>query len=165
MEYIYASVLIIFMFLFWFSNFFNIPGNWLNIGILLLWKFIFSTMSWYFWFGLVAIAFFAEILEYFCQWWLSKKYGGTTKGNIGSFVGAIVGAIMGAPFFLGVGAIVGSILGAFSGSLVFELIGNRTVKDALVASKGAAIGKTLGFSLKAGFGMVIVVLSLSKIWP
>ncbi len=165
MEYFYAVLFIILMFIFWISNIFNIPGNWLNVGLLLIWKFLFSSFSWTFWFIIFVIALFGEGIEFFFQWWLSKKYGGSTKGNVGSFAGALIGAILGAPFFFGIGAIFGSIAGAFLGSLVFELLGKRDLKEALNASKGAALGKTLGFSTKSGLGMVIVVLAIIKIWP
>ncbi len=165
MQYLYVIVFAVFMLLFWFSNFFNIPGNWLNVLLMLVWKLIFSTFSWYFWFLIFFIALFGEGLEFYFQWWVSKRYGGTKKGNIGSFIGAIAGAIIGAPFLLGIGAILGSVVGAFLGSLVFELLSQRKVKEALVASKGAAFGKALGFSVKSGLGMSIVVLSIIKIWP
>jgi len=162
-----AVLFILFMLLCWASNFFNLPGNWINFLLLALWKWTHPdiTAGWIFFIGIFILAFLAELIEFFSQIWGSRKYGGTNKGSWAAFFGAFFGAILGAPFFLGVGAILGAIAGAFAGSLIAELLDRRTWFEAFQASKGAMWGKVLGIIAKAGLGMLMITLSISKIWP
>ncbi|MCF8030400.1 MAG: DUF456 domain-containing protein [Desulfohalobiaceae bacterium] len=167
MIYFAAALLLLLMLLAWASIFFSLPGNWINVALLGLWKLFYPEMpaGWWFFLGLLLLAAIGEALEFASQWWGGKRYGGSSRGNWGSLAGALVGAIVGAPFFLGVGALVGAVAGAFLGSLILELVSGKEVARAIHASKGAMLGRVLGFAAKAGLGMVLIVLALPKVWP
>ncbi len=162
-----AILFILFMLLCWASNFFNLPGNWINFLLLGLWKWAHLDMSagWIFFSTIFILALIAELIEFFSQIWGARKYGGTNKGSWAAFFGAFAGAIFGAPFLLGLGAIFGAIAGAFAGSLIVELLDRRTWSEALRASKGAMWGRVFGMVAKAGLGMLMITLSIPKIWP
>ncbi len=147
-------------------NFFNIPGNWINIFFLALWNWIFDFPGgWLFFLGLIALAGLAELIEFVSQLWGSKKYGGSKSGGWGAFIGALAGAILGTPFLFGLGAVLGAVAGAFLGSLIMEIIKGRSWSEALFASKGAMWGRVFGFVAKIGLGMVILSLSVPRVWP
>jgi len=167
MAWIAAALFILLLVGFWISNVFNVPGNWINLVLLGVWKWLHPSMpaGWTFFLGLVALAALAEAFEFGGQVWGSKRYGGSSKGSWGAFIGALAGAILGTPILLGLGALIGAIAGAFLGSLLFELIGGRSMKEALFASKGAMWGKVLGIAAKAGLGLTMLVLSVPRIWP
>ncbi len=162
-----AGLFLLLLFVVWASNFFSLPGNWVNIVLLALWKWMQPDMpaGWWFFAGIVALAGIAEIIEFISQMVGSRKYGGSNRGSWGALVGALVGAILGAPFFLGLGAILGALAGAFIGSLSLELLSGRQMAEALQASKGAMLGKVVGFVAKAALGMVIITWSIPKVWP
>jgi hypothetical protein len=167
MIYFAAALLLLLMVLSWASIFFTLPGNWINVALLGLWKLFYPEMpaGWWFFLGLLLLAAVGETLEFVSQWWGGKRYGGSSRGNWGSLLGALLGAIIGAPFFFGVGAILGAVAGAFLGSLILELISGKEMTLAIHASKGAMLGRVLGFAAKAGLGMVLIVLALPKVWP
>ena len=167
MIYLAVALLLLLMLLAWASIFFSLPGNWINVALLGLWKLFHPEMpaGWWFFLGLLLLAVAGEALEFASQWWGGKRYGGSSRGNWGSLLGALVGAIAGAPFFLGVGAILGAVAGAFLGSLIVELVSGKEMARAIHASKGAMLGRVLGFAAKAGLGMVLIMLALPRIWP
>ncbi|MFO7803710.1 MAG: DUF456 domain-containing protein [Desulfovermiculus sp.] len=164
---ILAGLFVLLLFVAWASNFFSLPGNWVNIVLVALWKWMQPDMpaGWWFFIGLVALAGVAEIIEFGSQVLGAKRYGGSNRGSWGALIGALIGAVLGAPFFLGLGSILGALAGAFIGSLAFELLGGRNWSQALQASKGAMLGKVIGFVAKAALGMVIITWSIPKVWP
>ncbi len=144
---------------------FSMPANWVAIGLVSLWKYIYpESMEWSFVITLAVIAAIAEALEFGLQAWGAGRYGASTRGNVGGIIGAIAGAIFGAPFFLGLGALVGALGGAYLGCLIAELPGKNRA-DAMQAAKGAFVGKALGFTVKTAIGAAIVVTSIPNIWP
>lgn len=144
---------------------FSMPANWVAMGLIALWKYIYpESMSWDFVITLGVIAAVAEALEFILQAKFAGRYGASTRGNIGGIIGAIAGAIFGAPFFLGLGALFGALGGAYLGCLIAEMPG-RSRPEAMLAAKGAFMGKALGFTVKTAIGAVIVVLSIPKVWP
>jgi len=123
---------------------------------------IFSTtfsppISW--WVTVILLCVLGEIIEFIGQFVIGKKYGLTSKGNLGSFIGAIGGAILGAPFLLGLGALIGGILGAYAGSLVFELASGKSFSASKQAAYGAMFGKILGIIAKMSAGIGIILLT------
>jgi len=145
---------------------FSLPANWLALVLVAIWKFTHPDMpmSWLFFAGLAGLAAVAEGLEFFIQLKGAKKYGATGKGNLGGIIGAIAGAILGAPFGFGLGALPGALLGAYVGCLVFERFQDRPWDEARRAAMGAMWGKFFGMSVKFGFGVVMVMLALQKVW-
>ena len=156
---------ILLLFLLWAGNFLSLPGNWINILLLALWKWGHPDMqAGFLLFGfLFVLAGVGELLEFFGQSWSARKYGGSGPGGWGALAGAFIGAILGVPFFLGFGAILGSIAGAYLGSLLLELASKKGITRALKASKGAMWGRIFGIAAKAGLGMLILGLSLPRV--
>jgi hypothetical protein len=162
-----AALFLFFLFLVWATNIFSLPGNWINILLLALWKWIFPEMQagWWFFIGITAVAGVAEIIEFVSQVYGAKKYGGSNRGSWGALIGALVGALLGAPFFFGLGSIIGGLIGAFAGSLSVELSYGRPRAEAIQASKGAMLGKVLGIVAKTALGMAIIIWSIPRVWP
>ncbi|BCS87708.1 DUF456 domain-containing protein [Pseudodesulfovibrio sediminis] len=165
MEYVWASLLILGLFLSQVLQLFSMPANWGALALVTLWKVLYpESMAWSFVITMAVIAAVAEGLEFFLQAHYAGRYGASTLGNIGGIVGAIAGAIFGMPFFLGLGALIGALAGAYLGCLVVELT-RKTREQAFTAAKGAFFGKALGFTVKTSIGAFIVILSIPKIWP
>jgi len=165
MEYVWASLLILGLFFSQVLQLFSMPANWVALGLVALWKWIYpESMEWDFVAILAVVAAIAEGLEFFLQARYAGKYGASTLGNIGGIAGAIFGAIFGAPFFLGLGALIGALGGAYLGCLAVELTRN-TRDQAFLAAKGAFFGKALGFTVKTAIGAVIVVMAIPNVWP
>jgi hypothetical protein len=164
---ILSGFFLLLLFLVWALNFFSLPANWINIGLLALWKWTQPDMpgGWWFFIGLIALAGVAELIEFLSQMLGSRRYGGSNRGSWGALIGAIAGAVLGAPFFLGLGSILGALIGAFAGSLGVELAAGRSWTEAIRASKGAMLGKVLGFVAKAALGMVMITWSIPRVWP
>ncbi|SIO16071.1 DUF456 domain-containing protein [Halodesulfovibrio marinisediminis] len=168
METVLAVVFTALMVMFLGLHFLSMPANFLIMGMLVLWKFMYpaqsadmNTMFFVLTGGLVLLG---EALEFISQLMGAKKYGGTKKGNLGGIIGAICGAIIGAPFFLGLGALLGALGGAYAGCLIFEIAHGRELHGAMVAAKGAFYGKFLGMSIKFGVGVFVVVYGAKHIW-
>lgn len=165
MEYVWAIMTIVGLLFSQVLQIFSMPANWLAIGLVTLWKFLYpEAMSWNFIIVLGVIAAAAEALEFFLQARYAGKYGASTRGNVGGIIGAVAGAIFGAPFFLGIGALIGALCGAYLGCLIAEMPG-RSKPEAFRAAKGAFVGKALGFTVKTAIGACIVVVSIPRIWP
>ncbi len=162
-----AGVIILVLFLLWATNFLGLPGNWVIIAVMGLWKWTHPEIQagWWFFLLLIALAGAAELIEFGSQVWGARRYGGSNRGSWGALLGAFAGAILGAPLLLGLGAIVGAVAGAFVGSLIFELWVGRSWAEALTASKGAMWGRVFGLAAKAGLGMLVLSLSVPRVWP
>ena len=150
-----------------FLNIFSLPGNWLMLIFLVVWTSINGqgAMSWSFVLGMGGIIALAEVSEFLVQMYGAKKFGSTGKGNLGGIIGAIVGAIAGAPILFGIGALIFGLIGAFVGCFIFEKINGRNTRESIRASWGAFWGKFFGMSLKIGMGIIVIILSVPKIWP
>nr|WP_321257805.1 DUF456 domain-containing protein [uncultured Pseudodesulfovibrio sp.] len=165
MEYVWAIFLILGLMFSQVLQLFSLPANWIAIALVSLWKYIYpDSMTWDFVIIISVVAAVAETLEFFLQARYAGKYGASTRGNIGGIIGAVAGAIFGAPFFLGLGALIGALSGAYLGCLIAEMPG-RSRPEALMAAKGAFVGKALGFTVKTAIGATIVVISIPKVWP
>ncbi|THB66089.1 MAG: DUF456 domain-containing protein [Desulfovibrio sp.] len=147
-------------------NIFSMPGNWVVVALLALWKWIFPEieLTWSYWALLLGMVALAETLEFGIQMVGAKKFGSSGRGNFGGIIGAIVGAIMGAPFFFGIGAIFGALIGAFGGCLILELGQGRTFGESAKAGFGAFLGKFFGLWIKFILGTAVVVMAAYRIW-
>lgn len=151
-----------------FLNVLSLPGNWLALIFIALWKWLFGAdipLTWTFFLILAAIVLVAEVLEFVIQAYGSKKYGGTKKGNWGGIIGSIIGSIVGAPFFFGLGAIPGALIGAYAGCYLLETGQGRTGDAASRAAWGAMWGKFFGMGLKFALGIAMVAVAVPRLWP
>ena len=170
MDYVLVILFLIFMFAAVLVQVVSLPGNWIAIVLLLLWKLAAPETTTHeltigFFVILVVIAGIGELMEWLIQIKLGKRMGSTGKGNIGGIIGSVVGAIVLLPLFFGFGALIGALLGAFVGCLVFELAGKRPKGEAMKAAWGVFVGRFLGMGLKLGLGMTIIGLTARQIWP
>ncbi|MBQ4133829.1 MAG: DUF456 domain-containing protein [Desulfovibrionaceae bacterium] len=170
MDYFLVILFIIFMFAATLLQIVSLPGNWIAIIFLVIWKFIGPDSATHelnanFFMLIVGIAALGELMEWVIQLKLGKKMGSTGKGSIGGIIGSIVGSILMLPLFFGFGALIGALLGAFVGCLIFELMGNRPRNEAVKAAWGVFVGRFLGMGLKLGLGIAILWMTILHIWP
>ncbi len=132
-----------------------LPGLLLSICGLLIYKFGTNTeMSMiYIWiFALLTLV--SMVINYIIPAKVTKKYGGTRWGSIGSVIGTFVGM-----FFIPIpfGFLIGMFLGVFVGELLHDA---QDKKKAFNAMKGALIGFIYGtgFNFVVGVAMFLVVL-------
>nr|WP_211922565.1 DUF456 domain-containing protein [Solidesulfovibrio aerotolerans] len=146
---------------------FSLPGNWLLLGLVVLWDVLHPSLHLDFGFYalLVCVALAGEAVELFAQLFGAKRYGATGKGNLGGFLGAFGGALCGAPFFLGLGALFGAVAGAFFGCYMFERLHGRDDAAARHAAWGAMYGKVFGLTAKVACGVVMWTASARELWP
>lgn len=146
---------------------FGLPGNWLLLGLVVLWDVLHPSLHLDFGFYalLVCVALAGEAVELFAQLFGAKRYGATGKGNLGGFLGAFGGALCGAPFFLGLGALFGAVAGAFFGCYMFERLHGRDDAAARRAAWGAMYGKVFGLTAKVACGVVMWTASARELWP
>jgi len=151
-----------------FLNIFGLPANWLMLGLIGIWKYIYpdtENMDWIFFTILIALAIIGEVLEFFLQVIKARKYGSTSSGIFAGMIGAIIGAIVLSPLFFGLGALIGALLGAWIGCYIMELCKGRTNKEARSAAFGTMVGRFLGTVCKCGIGGVILAVTAQYIWP
>lgn len=82
------------------------------------------------------------VFDYFLPAWLTKQFGGSKLGVIGSILGLIVGL-----FFPPAGIIIGPFIGAVAG----ELYKTKDTRSALKSG----IGSFIGFILTTGFKLAV----------
>jgi len=145
----------------------GMPGNWLILaaGALFAWLRHPAAMNTTFFILVGALALAGEIIELAAQYFGTKRYGGSSKGNLGALVGAFAGAVLGAPFLLGLGALAGALAGAYLGCYVFERLHGMPHPAATQAAKGAFFGRALGLTAKIGLGAAMIVLTVRAAWP
>lgn len=170
MVYLFVCILLFLMILALLLQLVSLPGNWLILLLLVGWKFVgpasgVANLTWPFLFFLVGLAAFGEAMEWFSQLHLGKKYGSSSKGNIGGIIGAVLGAILMLPFFFGFGALLGALAGAYLGCLALELLQGKTGKEARRAAWGVLVGRFLGSIFKLGLGITMIWLAMGRVWP
>ena len=168
MTYFFLILISALMFLALFSQVFSVPGNWIILLLLGLWKWLGPAspeLTGHIFLILVLLAAAGEGLEWGAQFWSGKRYGSSGFGNLGGILGAIVGAIFGMPFLLGLGALFGAMGGAFLGCFIVELMRGRPGREARKAALGAFWGKLFGLCIKLGIGASIIWIGLSHAWP
>ena len=110
--------------------------------------------------GVVAfLALLAEVAEFLLGGRYATKYGGGRRAGVGAILGGVVGALVGLPLPL-LGSVFGAMIGAFLGAFLLELTTGRGTNPALRAGWGAFIGRIVATAMKAGVGVVILVLAL-----
>lgn len=147
----------------------GLPSNWIVLGMIAVWKLIDPWgsalgLTWLFIVVMVLIAIVGELLEWAIQIRFGRRYGSTTKGDIGGIIGSIIGAIVLLPLFFGLGAVIGALAGAYLGTLVMELAQSRRTGESHKAAWGATMGRSLGMAMKLGLGIAILFMSILRMW-
>jgi uncharacterized protein YqgC (DUF456 family) len=119
-----------------------IPGPIIGYLALLVLKFsgegtIGSTWLWVF----GALAVIVSIVDNIIPVYITKRFGGSKAGTIGSFVGLVLGLLFFPPF----GFLFGPFLGAFAGELYVQ---RSDIKAAARAALGSLMGVLAGSLLK-----------------
>ena len=156
-------LLTIVLFLILFLNVLSLPANWLIVcvfAVVLCTNASFTAVNF---FVILALAIVGEILEGYLQIRISSKSGASRMGNFGGIVGSILGAIVGVSFFLGFGALLGALVGAWLGCYAVERMRNVDSHNAVRSAWGALKGRFLGFCIKMGLGMCMIVYGMNAL--
>jgi uncharacterized protein len=139
----------------------GLPGLWLQVVALgaFAWMGDFVTVSPISVGVVVFLALLAEMAEFLLGGRYARKYGGGSRAALGAIIGGIVGALVGFPLPL-LGSVFGAMLGAFLGAFLLELTTGRGATPALRAGWGAFLGRVVATAMKAGVGVVILVLTV-----
>lgn len=149
-------------------NIFGLPGNWVLLGLVVLWKYAYpdtAQMGTLFFVMMGGLAVLGELLEMGLQVVKARKYGSSSSGTFAGMIGAVAGAILLAPLFFGLGALLGALLGAWIGCFIMELLKGRPRGEAVEAAFGAMVGRFLGTVCKCGVGGAMLALTGQYIWP
>ena len=106
----------------------------------------------------LALALFAEVLEWTLSARFARKYGGSRRAGWGAIIGGFLGAFAGIPVPV-VGSMIGAFAGAFLGALVAEW--TQPHSDASSATRvatGALIGKAAATAMKLAIAFTIAFL-------
>jgi uncharacterized protein len=172
MTFLWATLLILILFIAWFTNILGLPGNWLMLAC--------ATLYWIFMpaessasIGIIllivlgGLAIAGEVLELMAGSAGVKKSGGTRRSAVYAIFGSIGGALTG--FFVGVpipliGPIVGSLLfgsfGAMAGAMLGERSAGRGWTQSLQTGKAAFWGRAFGTAAKMGVGLIMIFVTL-----
>lgn len=113
---------------------------------------------------LLAIALFAELVEFLLGTFTTLKFGATRWGVIGTLAGGILGATWGSAALPLIGTLLGAFIGAFLGAFILEYIHRD---DHLVAAKagfGAFVGKILGITCTFSCAITMITLILIRLF-
>lgn len=145
-----------------FLNVFSLPGNWVILAFVGLWRWLNPdavNMGVFFFVLLIGLAVIGELLELGVQVMKARKYGSSSSGTFMGLVGAIIGAILLAPVFFGLGAFIGALLGAWIGCFIMEILRGRPGHEAVTAAFGTMVGRFLGTVCKCGVGGVMLAIT------
>ncbi len=149
----------------WVLVVFQIPGNWIVLGLSFLygWYEGFHAVSWWVLLTGVLIALVGEVIEWGTGYLGATRFGGRRLSGFAAIAGSVVGALFGAAFGWGLGAIPGSILGAFAGALIAEAVRQRKAGKAFKVGFGAGLGRAVGLAAKLGLGAAFLALLYIRI--
>ncbi len=172
MVYVWLTLFILTIIVFWLANFIGMPGNWGIVALALIWMFVgpeHYRFTWVIVVVLTLLAIVGEAIEFGASVFGTKKLGGSTRGAslsvIGSIVGGLVGAIFGIPIPIPlVGILIGSILfaavGAWVGATIGEKWDGKPLKESVQIGGAAFVGRLLGTAGKLVLGSTMVVLAI-----
>lgn len=137
----------------------GLPGNWLLLAGVGLWKSVDDSagISWTAILVAFALATVAELIEFGLASRYTAKYGGSRRAGWGALIGGIAGAIIGVPVPV-IGSVIGSFLGAFVGAGIAEWSVHRRHADAGRVAWGALIGRVVATGVKVAIGIAIAVV-------
>jgi uncharacterized protein len=168
MSFLWASLLILAVFAFWFANLLGLPGNWLIVAATALYAWLIpegsrAAIGWPTVGVATGLAVLGEIAELAASAAGVKKLGGSWFGAILALVGSVAGAIMGV--FIGIPVpIVGSLLaallfgglGALAGAVVGETLRGQSIEKTLRIGQAAFWGRLIGTLAKVLIGAIMV---------
>jgi uncharacterized protein YqgC (DUF456 family) len=164
---LWAVLFVLAVLVFWLTNLFGLPGNWLIVAIAALYAWLAppdsrAALDWPA-VGVVAgLAAIGEILEFAASAAGVKKVGGSRRGAfyalVGSLAGAIVGMFVGIPIPI-VGSIIAAVvfagLGALVGAMIGEMQAGKSMDASLTVGKAAFWGRLYGTVAKVVVGALM----------
>lgn len=142
----------------------GLPGSWMLLAGVMLWK-SFDPSAGVSWWSIgvaFALAALAEALEWGLSARYTEKYGGSRRAAWGALLGGLVGAIVGVPIPV-LGSIVGSFAGAFLGALVAEYSLHQGHTRAGRVAWGALVGRVVAAGAKVALGVVLAVVLVASL--
>jgi uncharacterized protein YqgC (DUF456 family) len=119
----------------------------------------FVTLAW-----LAAMALAGEGLEFAATAAAVSGKEPSRRVTVGVLVGAFVGGLAGAPFFFGLGSLPGALLGAFAAAALAVASEGGTGSHALSTGLAALRGRLVGFILKGGIAVAMILVVLTTIF-
>lgn len=122
----------------WWANW-QYGGGWLE-GTITVWALV----------ALLVLAILGEVLEFLAGAAGASKAGASKRGVAGAILGGVGGALVGTvaiPVPIA-GTLIGAALGSGAGSILGDKWAGRDWHPALIAGKGAAVGRFWGAVLK-----------------
>ncbi len=117
---------------------------------------------------LLALAILGEVLEFLAGAAGASKAGASKRGVVGAIVGGVLGALVGTvaiPIPI-VGTLIGAAIGSGVGSILGDKWAGREWRPAMIAGRGAAIGRFWGAVLKLAVAVVMWgVVAVAVVWP
>lgn len=142
---------------------FNLPGNFIILGLNFLYMLLFSdTINWEL-FGILAVlAGVSELMEFLVTVKSTEKFGGSKRSMFASIIGSIIGAVIGSGFLILIGTLLGAMVGAFIGSFVVDYMENNDMNQAMRTGMGAFVGVAGGKLSKIIIAIVMLILIALK---
>jgi uncharacterized protein len=139
----------------------GVPGLWIMVGVLAIGAIagdvgILTLMV------CLALAFFAEIVEFFIVDKLNVRYGGSRLAFWGAIAGGIAGVIIGLPVPI-IGSLIAGFLGSFAGAVAATLYETRRMDAAARVGWGVLLGRMWSAAVKVAVGIVILVLGTAAL--
>jgi hypothetical protein len=134
----------------------GIPGLWIMVGVLALGA-VLGDVGVFILIVCLALAFSAEILEFFIVQKLNIRYGGSRLAFWGAIFGGVIGVIVGMPIPI-IGSIIAGFLGSFAGAMAATLYETKRFDSAARVGWGVLIGRMWAAATKVAAGIVIFVL-------
>ena len=174
MIYLWITLFVIAIILFWLLNVVGLPGNWFAAGLIALWMWLGPSsvplqIGWPILASILVLAGFGELIEFAAGMIGAKQVGGTKRGAwlalLGSMIGGLFGAIVGIPIPIPiVGFVVSSLLfaciGALLGAMVGEKWAGKPMSESMQVGGMAFVGRFFGTAAKIVVGSVISVVSI-----
>jgi hypothetical protein len=105
-------------------------------------------------FVLVGLVVVSLVFDFLATALGAKKFGATWRGAVGAMIGGVIGLFFSLP---------GIILGPFLGAMLFELFGDKKLKQAAKAGAGAVVGLLLGVIGKFSICVMMIVLFATNV--
>lgn len=146
------------------SHVFNLPGNFIILGLSLLfaWYEGFERLDIRLLIVLAAIALLAELVDFLIGVIGAKRYKSSNRAIFVSIIFGLIGGILLSPLFLGLGALIGAFAGAYIGALLVELLDGKNLSESLNSAWGVFLGRLGGVFSKVAMGLIMIFITVKS---
>jgi uncharacterized protein YqgC (DUF456 family) len=170
--YLFALALVLASSVAWLSNLIALPGNWLVVGLAVLFAWLFPEaadggrgMDWTTVLVIAGLAVVGEIVEFAAGAAGAAKQGASRRSValaiVGAIIGSFAGLVVGIPVPI-VGSLLAAVLGgaggAFAGAYAGEAWKGRDEDQRVAAGRGAFVGRLWGTAGKLAVGAVMLAI-------